>query len=264
MHSTRLQPLTRHCALALLAGAALAGPAIAQDAAKQPQLIVFDTQARVEIDASGKVLSVAPDPKLLPLVANAIQSTAAALVFVPPSKDGQPVGGVTYVHLSACAAAVDDGFRLAVDYRSHGPSRAGPQVPEFPRELIRQGASTSLQLDYRVEADGTAVIEKVDVEKGGARTQGAVRESMRQWIAANRFEPELVAGIPVATRVSLPIEFIVMKKPMTSGTAAMREVQALMQAGALQNTTCQAALAEASKKDTTLVLDSPFKLLPAG
>jgi len=232
MHSTRLQPLTRHCALALLAGAALAGPAIAQDAAKQPQLIVFDTQARVEIDASGKVLSVAPDPKLLPLVANAIQSTAAALVFVPPSKDGQPVGGVTYVHLSACAAAVDDGFRLAVDYRSHGPSRAGPQVPEF--------------------------------EQGGARTQGAVRESMRQWIAANRFEPELVAGIPVATRVSLPIEFIVMKKPMTSGTAAMREVQALMQAGALQNTTCQAALAEASKKDTTLVLDSPFKLLPAG
>lgn len=264
MHNAKLQPLTRYGALALLTGAALAGSALAQGAAKPPQLTTFATQARVEIDASGKVVSVAPDPKLLPLVADAVRSTVAALVFEPARRDGQPVGGVTHVHLGACAAPVDDGFRLAIKYHNHGPGRVGASLPQYPAALLRPGMWTRLQLDYRVEADGTAVVENLDVDRGNARDRGAARAMMQQWLDGNRFEPELVGGMPVATRVSMPIEIIAMKKTMASRSGPAREAQALMQAKALQATTCQAALAEASKKDRTLVRDSPFKLLPAG
>lgn len=263
MHSTRIPSLARSAALALLTGTVLAGPALAQDAAKPPQLTMFATQARGEIDASGKVLSVAPDPKLPPLVADAVRSTVAALVFVPPRRDGQPVGGVTHVHLGACAAPVDDGFRLAIEYSNHGPGRVGEQWPQYPAALLRPGMSTSLKLDYRVEADGTAIVENLDVNQGSARTRTAARAMMQQWLAGNRFEPELVGGVPVATRVSMPIEIIAMKKTMAARSAPL-QAQALIQAKARQSTTCQAALAEASQKARTLVVDSPFKLLPAG
>jgi len=117
---------------------------------------------------------------------------------------------------------------------------------------------------WLVLPDGTAVVENLDVDRGNARDRSAARAMMQQWLAGNRFEPELVAGVPVATRVSMPIEIIAMKKTMASRSGPAREAQALMQAKALQATTCQAALAEASKKDRTLVLDSPFGLLPAG
>lgn len=263
MHFTRLAPLTRSAAIVLLTGAAWAGPALAQGTAKTPQLTVFATQARVEIDASGKVLSVAPDPKLPPLVADAVRSTVAALAFVPARRDGQPVGGVTHVHLGACAAPVDDGFRLAIEYSNHGPGRVGEPWPQYPAALLRPGMATKLKLDYRVEADGTAIVEDLDVDQGSARTRTAARAMMQQWLAGNRFEPELVGGVPVATRVSMPIEIIAVKKTMAARSGPL-QAQALMQARALQNTTCKAALAEASQKARTLVVDSPFKLLPAG
>lgn len=263
MHFAALHPFTRCRALVLLIGATLAAPALAGNAAKPPQLTTFSTQARVEIDANGKVLSVAPDPKLPPLVADAVRSTVGALAFVPARRDGHPVGGVTHVHLGACAAPVDDGFRLAIEYRNHGPGRVGEPSPQYPLALLRPGTSTRLQLDYRVEPDGTAVVENLDVSRGTARDRSAARAMMQQWLSANRFEPELVGGVPVATRVSMPMEVIAMKKTLTRSGPA-REAQALMQAKALQNTTCQAALAESAKKDPTLVRDSPFRLLPAG
>lgn len=153
----------------LLAASVCAGAASAGEAGPTAKLAVFATQARVEVDASGTVVSVTPDPKLLPLVGDAIVSTVAAWTFVPPRRDGRAVGGVTHVQLGACAAPAGDGFRLAIDYRSHGPGRVGPPSPEYPRELIRQRASAKVQLDYRVEADGTAVIEQVEVEKGNER-----------------------------------------------------------------------------------------------
>lgn len=246
----------------VLLASALAGPAWADEAGKPPSLTVFPTQARVEIGADGRVVSVAPDPKLPPLVGDAVRSTIAAWTFAPPRRDGQPVAGVTYVHLAACAAPVDDGLRMAFDYLAHGPGRTGPMAPDFPRELMTPGAATRVKFTYRVQADGTAVVEEVDVEKGNARARGAARASMVQWIAANRFQPELIAGQPVPTRVSLPVDFIARKKTLGSRAPAMREAEKMLQAIAASNPTCQVALAAAARRDRTVVLDSPFTRMP--
>lgn len=237
------------------------GPAGAGEAPGTPTLVVITTQARVEVGADGKVIAVQPDAKLTPAVAQAIQSTVGAWRFAPPVRDGKPVGGVTYVQIGACAVTVDGGLRMAFDYQGNGPRRQGPSSPRPPSSIaqIRPGESVKMQLTYRVGADGVAKVESVDRISGKANISTAFRSSVEDWIRASRFEPELVGGEPVATRMSLPIEFRVLKRDRPRGGP-----KAVEQAFAAERPTCQTALGNARKQDKALALDSPFTLLPSG
>lgn len=226
-------------------------------------LTLISTQARVEISAEGKVIAVQPDPKLPVAVAQAIQSTVAGWRFAAPLKDGQPVGGVTYVQLGACAADVDGGLRMAFDYQGNGPRRDGPAFPRPPLSVgqVHPGQSAKMQLTYRVGADGVAEVESVDRLAGNAIISQAFRSALRDWIGASTFAPELVAGEPVATRMSLPIEF----KVINLGYAKSRlSPKAVEQAFAAERSTCQVALGNTKKQDKAVALDSPFKLLSSG
>jgi len=243
---------------------AAAGLASAAGKSAEPQLSMFNTQARVEIGVDGKILAVQPDPALPPVIGQAIQSAVLGWRFAAPSRAGQPVGGVTFVQIAGCAVPVGDGLRMAFDYRSNGPGRSGQEAPRYPVDLARRGVSAALQLTYRVQADGTAVVEQVAVEKGDARVQKGFRRAIEEWIGSNRFQPELLDGQPVATRVSFPVEFMMSTKPFQSQAAVLREMKAQQQAWAADSTSCKTALGNAAKLDRTVVLDSPFKLLPAG
>lgn len=244
-----------------IAAIALIGPAGAGETPDKPKLVVITTQARVEVGADGKVIAVQPDAALPPAVAQAIQGTIGAWRFVPPVHKGQSAGGVTYVQIGACALDVNGGLRMAFDYQGNGPRRLGPSTPRPPSSMaqIRPGETARMQLTYRVGADGVAQVESVDRISGKAGISKAFRSSVEDWIRASRFEPELVAGKPVATRMSLPIEFRVLKPERARGGA-----KAIEQALAAERPSCQTALGNAKKQDTAVALDSPFTLLPSG
>lgn len=239
----------------------LAGAAGAIEKTGSNKLTVISTQARVEVSAEGKVIAVQPDSKLPASVARAVQSTVAGWRFAAPMKDGKPVGGVTYVQLGACAAEVDGSLRMAFDYQGNGPRRDGPLWPQFPVEQIRPGQSAKMKMIYRVGADGVAEVESVERIEGKALSSQAFRSVMNDWIGASTFAPELVAGEPVATRMSLPVEFRVVKRDYTRSRLSPNDIE---QALAAERTTCQAALGNARNQDKAAALDSPFKLLSSG
>ena len=246
-----------------VAALAMLGPAGAGETAGESTLVLITTQARVEVNAEGKVTAVQPDAKLTPAVAQAIQATVGAWRFVPPVHDGQSVGGVTYVQIGACAVDVDGGLRMAFDYQGNGPRRQGPPTPRPPSSMrqIRPGETARMKLTYRVGADGVGEVESVDRISGKADISKAFGSSLRDWIGASTFEPELVAGKPVATRMSLPFEFTVLKLDRARARMGPKAVE---QALAAERPTCQTALGNAGKQDRAVALDSPFTLLPSG
>lgn len=248
--------------VAIAAIFAMIGPAGAGETPGKPALAVITTQARVEVGADGRVIAVQPDTTLPAAVAQAIQRTIGAWRFAAPVRDGQPAGGVTYVQIGACAVNVDGDMRMAFDYQGNGPRRHGPSTPRPSSSIaqqIRPGEAVKLQLTYRVGADGVATVESVDRISGKANISNAFRPAVEEWIRASKFEPELVGGEPVATRMSLPIEFTVLKRNQTRGGP-----KAIEQAFAAERPSCQAALGSAAKQDKAVALDSPFTLLPSG
>lgn len=251
------------CVVVAAMAVGVGGAVAAGETAGAAPLTVISTQARVEISAEGKVIAVQPDPKLPAAVGEAIRKTIAGWRFAAPLKDGHPVGGVTYVRLGACAAELHDGLKMAFNYQGNGPRRDGPPTPQPPFSIgkMRPGQSAKMQLTYRVGADGVAAVESMDRIEGKANISRALRSSLQDWIAASTFSPELVAGEPVATRMSMPIEFTLLKLDRAQ---TRRGPKAVEQALAADRPTCQAVLGNARKQDKVVALDSPFTLLPSG
>jgi hypothetical protein len=240
-----------------------ATPIAAKANTKDP-LVLFSTQARVEIDSQGKVTNVTPDPTLSPAISKAIQQTVGSWQFAPPARAGRVGGGVTYLSLSACAALENGTYRLAVDLLGSGPSWKGP-APTFPAQIMRAGRSVSLRLDYRVLADGTGQIDDVVFTKGSTSSdERALRESMRKWIRASKFQPEILDGVPLVTRVSSTMNFVSEKRTYPSLSAAQSATEKGQRESAAANATCKTAMEAARGADRQIAVDSPFQLLPPG
>ena len=233
---------------------------------RKNQLIMFGTQARVEIDAQGRVGTVTPDQTLSPAVAQAIREIVSAWQFAPPARDGQVAGGVTFLQLSACAVPVDGKYRFAVDLYGSGPARTGPPAPRIPDRVLRSSRSYRLRLEYRVLPDETAQIDDiVFVEGDNPGDQSAIRESLKSWFRASTFDPKQLDGKPVATRVSMPIEILAESRTAyESLEAAQNASEKQLQAWALEQNTCKVAMEANRNKDRQVALDSPFQLAPGG
>jgi hypothetical protein len=240
------------------------GFAIAARAETKDPLVLFSTQARVEIDRLGKVTNVTPDPTLSPAISKAIEQTVGSWQFAPPARAGRVGSGVTYLSLSACAALENGTYRLAVDLLGSGPSWKGP-APTFPSQIMRAGRSVSLRLDYRVLADGTGQIDDVVFTKGSTPSdERALRESMRKWIRASKFQPEILEGVPLVTRLSSTMNFVSEKHTYESPSAAQSAGEKDQRKSAAANPTCKTAMEAARGVDRQMAVDSPFHLLPPG
>lgn len=247
-------------------GLSLAGSALAAGEAPAGKLLMFSTQARIEVDSQGKVVAVTPDPALPAAVGAAIQSTVGSWRFTPPAKEGRAVNGVTFVQLGACAVPEAGNYRFAVAYRGNGPARSGPPAPRFPLREMRAGHSSKLQLNYSVLANGTARIDEITVLEGSKRAdQRAFRGAVENWVNAIKFEPELVDGVPVVTKMSYPIVFMAGgTQSFSSFQAARKKFEKEDQARAAAQPSCQTALGASDNSDRQVALDSPFQLLPPG
>ena len=112
---------------------------------------MFATQAQVEVDSGGNAVAITPDPKLSPAIGKRIQNDVGQWHFSAPTKDGHPVGGVTFVQLDACAAPKDDKYEFVVKYRGNGPGHVGALMPPgYPTDALRYSATAKLKVTFRI------------------------------------------------------------------------------------------------------------------
>lgn len=228
------------CVAALVAGSAAASEPMSD------QLVVFSSNARVEVDATGNVIDVQEDPALPAAIGQALDANVRGWKFVPPVREGVPVGGVTYVRLGACAVPIESGgYRLAFQYDGNGPLKVNFGAPRYPMEALAAQVEGDFKVTYRVERDGNAVVEAIE---GFAPQARNFRSSLRDWIEKMAHKPELIGGHAVATRLTVPVEFRIGRSPPE-------------QKGSRESSSCQVALGKVADQNRTVALDSPFRRL---
>lgn len=216
----------------------------------------FTTQLRIAIEPDGRVGDVVLDRTLPAPVERAVRAHAAGWRFEAPVRDGKPVGGVTYAHLTGCAVPSPDGLAVSFARASNGPGQGrngiiGTHVMEgMPRMDERL---FTLNAEYRVQPDGSVVVESVRSDGRRSRAMRQFEGAVEKWLASRSFMPEEIGGVPVATRMALPFRYDF--RPARRGAPPP----------AAPDAACQAALDSTKAQDNTPVaIDSPFRMVPAG
>ena len=261
------------CALAFACTALAAIAAEPQGVGSEqapPAPRLFSAQLRIEVGADGVVTAVAPSPALSQVVNAALAENLRKVRFAPALLDGRPVAGVTYAWQEACLVPADGGSRLAVRFLGTGPGTANAiqrTPPQFPFEAQRAGASADVKATYRVEPDGSISVESTELASGRSRYTREFLAATRQWLAAQRAEPEQLDGRPVATRVSTHVVF--KSGPSFSGPDARRQAQqhgeaerARMEAARIAGSrACGVAGGGSDAAQQPIALNSPFRHL---
>lgn len=218
------------------------------------KLTTFETKAQVTLDAQGVPTAVAVPKELPEPIAHFIEQQVMSWRFQPPQVEGQPRGGTTWLALGACAAPVDSGFQLAIDYKGSGPATTrvdgSYQPPPYPPAAARQGFELTSTVTFIVEPDGRATLESLTYNRYGRNEQRLFEPVLRAWVQSLRFDPETVEGTTVRTRVSIPVDF------MMGNDGPPRERPS-------QKPECKTAMKKGDDK-RAVALDSPFKRIEGG
>lgn len=75
--------------------------------------------------------------------------------------------------------------------------------PEYPVDALRDGRSGTVVLKVRIDADGNPGDIEIEKSSGTRTLDRAARDAVRQW----RFSPKTVGGAPVASELSVPVDF---------------------------------------------------------
>jgi TonB family protein len=245
--------MTRGSFAALLAVLA-SMPAAAADKAAEP--VTFARQFAVEVDATGQVTTVKPDPTLPAAVNEAVAAGIRKARFSAPMRDGRAVPGSTFLWTIACAVPESGAYRMAVKVGAAGPAMSRLVLPSYPRDAERAGATAEFDVDFVVQPDGVPVLGEIRRGSGGnTRRFGHSFEAvLRAWVKAMRFDPERLDGQPVATRMTMPVEFTLGSSPRGSSM------------GFDGKPTCDLAMQARERSEAEsrpVALDTPFRQLHA-
>lgn len=248
---------------AILIGA-LGGSAVAAPGEPEPKPIAFRTDAKVTLDAAGKLLAVEANQDLPAAVRDFIEKRVATWHFSPPEQDGVTGPAVTYLTLGACALPVPEGgYRLAVDFKRNGPRYAGGPVfrpPAYPRSANIRGIGASMVVTYVVDTHGRATLENLEYTDGASHRRDGFDESIDAWLRDMRFDPEQLAGKAVRTRIKTFVTF-------TAGDQAPTRDEFLktIEVQAAKSEECRLAGGEMEPAGLApLALNSPVRVEPAG
>lgn len=229
---------------------------------RQDEPIFIRTQAGIQVDAAGRVASVAMDPELPAALSQHASTVIQTWTFVPVMQDGRPVGGKTYANVNLCLMPSGEYFTVGVDYAGNGPGDAdadpASKVPPFPSSLLSPDAHVKFdgEVRFRVESDGRvtlldATLTDPDLQRRHGR--GWYRQ-VRGWLSKRRFKPELIDGQATATVMEMPISFE-LNRPATPA-----ERQDEQQRRRASSDACQTAAGESGRREMTS--DSRFVLAP--
>lgn len=225
--------------------------------------VTFNTYARVAVDATGHPTSVDIDDAALPAaITERLSDRIRKLPFSPPERDGRGGNAVTWVQVAACAVPMDDGnFRLGMDVLGNGPKPATGRTVllDVPNQALVAGDGGAFLMTVQVDADGTARLLDLDQSEGSRQHFRLWRRALQDYIAKLRYEPERLAGSPVASRIRMNMSVGISNDGFDEH---MRKLRETMLARAVLSRECQAAAGNSPA--TTVALDSPVKFAPGG
>jgi hypothetical protein len=189
----------------VLLGAALSLPPASASSAGINRIL----NAQVSVDADGRVTdAVVLEDKLSPSIKSTVVNYVKRWKFAPVVSDGITVPAVTFVQVDACAIPSGDGYDLAVDYVSNGPRLIKGAPFEIPYALNEYaGDRVAATIKFKVLADGHAQLQDVVMVDVTPSVQHDLHNMIKAWTWDLRFQPEQIAGRPVATDLEWPVEW---------------------------------------------------------
>lgn len=221
--------------------------------------LVFRASAKVSVSAAGEVTGVERDASLSPALQKLVRDEVSAYRFEAPMQAGKPVEGTTYVNLGGCAVPDGVDYRVSLDYKGAGPRIAGGTFtpPKYPERAWSRGLEADAIVTYSVKPDGTATLESIRFKRDRYEMR-VFDKTLRDWVATFRYEPEMLAGQPVATKLEVPVDFRLAEDDVRSEARLIKQRR-------LASPECTAAASQESQdRLEPVALDSPFKRLPAG
>ena len=244
--------------LAVALMATLSASASADDVPKK--LVAFNADARVEVDAQGKVVRVQAAADLPPAIRTYIEQRVSGWTFSPPKRGDQNAAAASYLTLGACAIPTASGYRMGLDLKRTGPRPAqvggwsNLDLRAIMRTAGRLGWNGGINVHYIVDKDGSARVESIDVADRLARQQ--FTRPLQEWIGRMRFEPEEFGGHAVATKQDIQLDIIGSGGPSTLGGMRAARIER-----ATKSPECAAAAASAEPEIVTV--DSVVQVLDA-
>ena len=212
--------------------------ALAQPTGEQGKAVAFRAEARVEVDAAGKLVKVEAAQDLPEGVQTYIEQQLSTWQY--RRKLGDKASGIasTWVMLGVCAVpAANGGYSMGLAFEGNGPRFAGGQRFYVPRGLHhvigRHNYEGSMDVHFMINADGTAKVESIEGLKKG-RAKADIEAQTKAWIAGMAFDTETVDGKPVATKGILPVIFKV-------GGKTKRPTRESLQEKAMATAQCKSA-----------------------
>jgi hypothetical protein len=228
-------------------------PGLAAQAAER-DVVTFSASVKVDVDATGKPVKVEAPGDLPAEIRGYIEKRVASWQYQPARLEGVPQASTTYVSVNACAMPVAEGYRLGVDFDGNGPRRAGDRTlapPVYPIQAMIGGTEADFTLILAVDDQGKARIEEVErADISGRAGRATFRPELERWVKTIRFDPEIVAGKPVPSRIRMSVDFTLRDSRPPQG------LRAELQAKAAASRECQLA---SSDGDAT----KPIALEPA-
>lgn len=240
-------------------------PAMAADGPDKPGVVAFNANVRVEVDATGKPVTVEAPADLPESIRSFIEKRVASWQYTPAKENGRTAAAVTFVAVGACAIPAAEGYRLGLDYKGNGPRLLTPSgqltPPPYPKEALRSAISGTFKVEYAIQANGSTRLEDVETLEGGNKMAKLFNPTLKRWVEGLRYEPEQVNGRPVATTMHFPVEFKIDTGPSNMGSERWREnYLAELQARAIASNECIAA--SAGNGLPPVAENSPVEVIP--
>lgn len=243
--------------LPLVFGVGAALPGAAGEMAAEPVLIPM--RAALDIDREGQVAGIEfVDAERVPVIlAQSAEAEIRRWVFAPPMRDGRAVSGRTYALVRMCLIPSGEQYEYTVSYagngplsRFHPPKSWSPDVPTPPGIKRLTGTIT-----YLVSPEGKATLESAVLDDEALREKYGRQWFLFQadWLKQQRFVPEQIDGVPVATRVNYATWISFGPKPVGNSRRARGSFDA-----EFRRASCQ-ELVEASESQRQIASDSAFQ-----
>lgn len=239
----------------------LAGVVLPVQASEAGKPLVVHLQAALDVDREGRVAAVTyVDERDVPdAIRQHGEQIAMGWKFVPPMKDGKAVSGRTYAEMQVCLAPRGDSMDVSILYAGNGPA-SFYEVPRKPvslafpiGRLVARGINELRgKIVFVVSVDGKAQLESATLEDAELQKRyGHLwSKDQRAFLKRHRYLPELIDGVPTATRMESTIENTWRRAEDRKAVAAeMRDKQA-------QSDACKALTIDPGRQ---IAIDSAFQ-----
>lgn len=207
-----------------------------------------------DVDAQGQISATRFDADVPAPISEVIVSAMKQWRFSPATSNGQPVPARTFIRVKV-QTSPDESTpnQLLIIFAGNGPRLGREPAPVFPKKGIQSGESGFLLLEATAQPDGRltdmSVSTRFEVWPMRLWYRKALLSAAQHW----RAQPEEVNGIPVATRLRIPVNFI-----LNGSDVSPRQLEALREADR-QSAAADASTGIPRPSEQEVALDSPLR-----